>query len=58
MTDDALPLHAQRTEGGQRLSPTQLIVGGAVLLTIAAIASLSLGPTGITAARVRRVKAR
>ncbi len=54
MTDDALPLHARRTEGVQRLSPTQLIVGAAVLLAIAAIASLSLGPTGITLSSLPR----
>jgi iron complex transport system permease protein len=54
MTDDALPLRDQGTESAQRLTQSQVILGGTALLAIAAIASLSLGPTGITLSSLPR----
>src|SRR5688572_17141876 len=38
----------------RRLSPTAVIVGSTILLAIAAIASLSIGPTGITLSSLPR----
>jgi len=54
MTSEALPLPARQAGGTHRLSPTQVIVGLALLLIVAAIASLSLGPTGITLSSLPR----
>lgn len=53
MTSEALPLAARRA-GTHRLSPAQVIGGLAALLIVAAIASLSLGPTGITLSSLPR----
>jgi len=53
MTSEALPLPA-RQPGTRRLSPMQVIGGLSVLLVLAAIASLSLGPTGITLSSLPR----
>jgi iron complex transport system permease protein len=54
MTDDILPLRTQATDSAQRLTRSQVIFGGTVLLAIAAFASLSLGPTGITLSSLPR----
>jgi iron complex transport system permease protein len=57
MTSDVLPLPAQRVSSAHRLRPRQVIIGCSVLLALAAVASLSLGPTGITLSSLPRALA-
>lgn len=57
MTSEVLPLPARRIGSAHRLPPTQVIVGLALLLGLAALASLSLGPTGITLSSLPRALA-
>lgn len=54
MTSEAVSLPTRRAHRAHYLSPTQVIVGSAALLAIAAVASLSLGPTGITLSSLPR----
>lgn len=54
MTSEALPARVRERRSAHRFSTGQLIAGSAVLLAVAAIASLALGPTGITLASLPR----
>ncbi|MBI1648660.1 iron ABC transporter [Hyphomicrobium sulfonivorans] len=55
MTSEALHLSGSRAGKTHRMSPAQVIIGSAVLLAVAIVASLSLGPTGITLSSLPRV---
>ena len=57
MTSEALPLLAGKVRSAHPLSPPQAIIGAAILLAAAAVASLALGPTGITLASLPRALA-
>jgi iron complex transport system permease protein len=54
MTSEALPATVRGAGSAHRLTPTQVIAGAAILLGVAALASLSLGPTGITLSALPR----
>jgi len=54
MTSEALPLPLQRARSAHPLTAAQVIVGSAVLLMLMAVASLALGPTGITLSSLPR----
>lgn len=54
MTSEALHLSGSRAGKTHRMGPAQVIIGSAVLLAVAIVASLSLGPTGITLSSLPR----
>ncbi|MFA5900167.1 MAG: iron ABC transporter permease [Hyphomicrobium sp.] len=54
MTSEAVSLPSRRSSRAHHFTATQVIVGSAILLAIAALASLSLGPTGITLSSLPR----
>lgn len=57
MTSEALELDVRQKHSAHPLSTGQLIAGSAILLLIAAVASLALGPTGITLSSLPRALA-
>lgn len=54
MTSEAIPLSGSRAGKTHRMSGAQVIIGSALLLAVAIVASLSLGPTGITLSSLPR----
>ncbi len=57
MTSEVLPLTTRASGSAHRFTPPQLIIGSTLLLIVVAIASLSLGPTGITLSSLPRALA-
>jgi len=57
MTSEVLSLAVPRPRGAHYLTARQLIVGSAVLLAVAVVGSLALGPTGITLSALPRALA-
>lgn len=57
MTSEAIPLPVRRARSARPLNPAQLIAGSAALLGVTVLASLALGPTGITLSSLPRALA-
>lgn len=57
MTSEALPLDVRHKRSAHPLTTSRLIIGAAVLLAVAMVASLALGPTGITLSSLPRALA-